>query len=123
MIDFSALLREGCKFKVVSVSHLAELQQEIQASFKRGQYGEEYIQTYLPRFNFALPKELQNAQSIVIVAMPRPPTKAVFNWKGQKRPFILPPTYTAYDEKRLHVEALVAQAVGKEYFSIILSYS
>jgi epoxyqueuosine reductase len=50
--------------------------------------------------------------------MPRPPTKAIFNWNGKEQSFILPPTYTAYDEKRLHVERLVAEAVGKEDYRI-----
>jgi epoxyqueuosine reductase len=50
--------------------------------------------------------------------MPRPPTKAIFNWNGKKQSFILPPTYTAYDEKRIYVERLVAEAVGKKGFKI-----
>jgi epoxyqueuosine reductase len=117
-VDFSVLLREGLKFKMFSTRHLAELQQEIQTSFQNGHYGEEYTQTYLHRFNFAAPKEPKNVQSIIIVAMPRHPTKAIFNWNGQKLSFMLPPTYTAYDEKRLHVETLVAKAVGKAGFKI-----
>lgn len=50
--------------------------------------------------------------------MPRPITKAIFNWRGEKRSFILPPTYTAYDEKRLYVERLVARDVGGEGYKI-----
>ncbi len=118
MVDFSALKLEGCKFEVVSISHLSELESEISASYQKGQYGDEFTQTYQPRFRFESPEMLKTAKSIIIVAMPRGPTKAVFNWKGEKKAFILPPTYTAYDEKRLHVEALVAEAVGSEGFKI-----
>lgn len=50
--------------------------------------------------------------------MPRPPTKATFSWNGKKQSFLLPPTYTAYDEKRIHVEQLVAKAVGKQNYKI-----
>lgn len=39
-------------------------------------------------------------------------------WNGKLQSFILPPTYTAYDEKRVHVEQLVAEAVGKNGYKI-----
>jgi epoxyqueuosine reductase len=118
MVNFDALQAEGCNLAVVSLSRLAELKTDLDAGFRQGQYGTEFTQTYQPRFKFAPPEELKSAKSVIIVAMPSPPTKAVFNWKGEKKTFILPPTYTAYDEKRLHVETLVAEAVGRERFKI-----
>jgi epoxyqueuosine reductase len=111
--DFKALTEENCKFRVVSTRHLADLQREIETRRDQNQFDKEFSQTYLGRFTFAPPDEFKSAQSIVVVAMPRPPTKATFNWRGKKQSFILPPTYTAYDEKRLHVEQLIAEAVGK----------
>jgi epoxyqueuosine reductase len=117
-VDFHNLARENCKFRIISTCHLPELQREIENRRDRGQFDEEFAQQYLPRFRFTPPEELRNAKSIVVVAMPRPPTKAIFNWNGKKQSFILPPTYTAYDEKRLHVEHLVAKAVGKEGYKI-----
>lgn len=78
----------------------------------------EFADRYLAGFSFLPPNDLKDAKSIIIVAMPRPPTMAVFNWKGYKRSFILPPTYTAYDEKRLRVERLVAKAASKDGFKI-----
>ena len=103
---------------MVSTSHLAELQQEIENRRNKGQFDAEFAIKYLPSFSFMPPEELINAKSIVIVAMPRPPTKAIFNWNGKKQSFVLPPTYTAYDEKRLHIEHLVAEAVGIEGYKI-----
>jgi epoxyqueuosine reductase len=50
--------------------------------------------------------------------MPRLPTRATFNWNGKQQSFILPPTYTVYDEKRLCIEHLVADAVGKRGYRI-----
>ena len=118
-IDFHNLIEENCKFRVVSTSnHIAELQGEIESRQNQGQFENEFAQQYLHRFRFLAPDELREAKSLVVVAMPRPPTKAVFNWKGKKQSFILPPTYTAYDEKRLHVERLVAEAVGKNGYKI-----
>lgn len=112
------LTGENCRFRVVSTSHLPELKGEIQTRRFQGQFDREFAETYLDKFKFTPPDEPKEAQSIVVVAMPRPLTKAVFNWKGKKQSFILPPTYTAYDEKRLHVERLVADAVGKEDYGV-----
>jgi epoxyqueuosine reductase len=117
MADFGLLLQEGCKLKVVSVKHIDELQMEITQRYQNHEFDNEFAKEYIPRFKFQAPAEL-DAKSIIVVAMPRPLTKAVFNYKGTKRSFILPPTYTAYDEKRLHVENLVARAVGAEGYNI-----
>jgi epoxyqueuosine reductase len=121
MVDFDLLQREGCKVKVVSAEHLAELQAEIMQRYGDGEFDAEFAKEYIPRFKFQAPAEL-HAKSIIVVAMPRPPTKAIFNYRGTKHVFILPPTYTAYDEKRLHVEGLVAKAVGTRGFRIATPY-
>lgn len=111
-MDFGNLDQEKCKFRTISTSHLLDLQREIENRKEKGQFDPEYAEKYLPSFQFTPPEELRNAKSIVVVAMPRPPTKAIFTWKGKKQSFILPPTYTAYDQKRLYVEQLVSEAVG-----------
>jgi epoxyqueuosine reductase len=117
MVSFEPLEKEGCKAKVVSVEHLADLQTEIKQRYSDGEFDVEFANRYIPRFKFQTPADL-DAKSIVVVAMPRLPTRAVFNYKGKKHAFILPPTYTAYDEKRLQVENLVAQSVGADGYRI-----
>ncbi|MFB3888184.1 MAG: 4Fe-4S double cluster binding domain-containing protein [Candidatus Bathyarchaeia archaeon] len=117
-VNFRNLTREGFKFSIVSADHVGELQSEIIGRQTQGQFDKEFAEMYVPTFKFAPPDELKNAQSIIIVAMPRPPTKATFHWKGMQRTFTLPPTYTAYDEKRLHVERLVSEAVDAQGFRI-----
>jgi epoxyqueuosine reductase len=96
----------------VSITHLADLQREVQTCQARGEFDEEFAKTYIPTFKFSPPNELKNAKSIVVVAMPCPPTKAIFNWNGKKQAFILPPTYTAYDEMLLQIERFVSEAVS-----------
>ncbi|MGD6807707.1 MAG: 4Fe-4S double cluster binding domain-containing protein [Candidatus Bathyarchaeia archaeon] len=112
-VNFEALLREGCKCRVVSIRRLADLQSEIELRLEKRQFDDRFARDYMYRFKYAPPEELETARSIIIVAMPRPPTKAVFNWKGTKPSFLLPPTYAVNDQKRLHVEKLVAEAVGQ----------
>ena len=84
-IDFGALSNKGCKFSVVSTSHLVELQAEIEMRREKGQFDAEFALKYMSRFKFTPPKELKNAKSIIVVAMPRPSTKAIFNWNGKSR--------------------------------------
>jgi epoxyqueuosine reductase len=116
--NFHKLLKENCKVSVVSTSRLAELQQEIEGRLNKGEFNKEFSREYLYRFKFAPPPELANAQSLIVVAMPRPPTRATFIWKGKPQSFILPPTYTAYDEKRIYVERMVAEEVGKAGYKV-----
>jgi epoxyqueuosine reductase len=110
--DFSALAQANCRFRIVSTTHIEDMQREVETRQARGEFDAEFAKTYIPRFKFSPPDELGNAKSIVVVAMPRPPTKAIFNWNGKKQHFILPPTYTAYDEMRLQVERFVSEAVS-----------
>ncbi|MCJ7763515.1 FeS-binding protein [Candidatus Bathyarchaeota archaeon] len=116
--NFDRLLKENFKVSIVSTNHLAELEQEIKSRWNKGEFNEEFSREYLPRFKFAPPPELANAQSLIVVAMPRPLTRAIFMWKGKSQSFILPPTYTAYDEKRIYVERAVAEEVGKYSYKV-----
>ncbi len=116
--NLNSLLEENFKVSIVSTSHLTELQQEIQGRWNKGELNEEFSREYLPRFKFTPPPELPNAQSVIIVAMPRPPTQATFTWKEKPQSFTLPPTYTAYDEKRIYVEHAVAEELGKTGYKI-----
>jgi epoxyqueuosine reductase len=116
-VDFCKLTEENCKVATVSISHLPELEQEIKGKQAEG-IDEQFSQEYLSRFKFTPPQELPNSQSLIVVAMPRLPTRATFNWNGKQKSFILPPTYTAYDEKRLYIERLVADAVDKKGYRI-----
>jgi len=117
-IDFQKLRDENCNFRVVSTRHLDDLQAEIENLRRQGQFDKEFADRYMLTFKFSAPEELKEASSLIIVAMPRPPTKAIFLWNGKKRSFILPPTYTAYDEKRIHIERLVLEAVGKRGYGV-----
>jgi epoxyqueuosine reductase len=77
-IDLSDLTNKGCKYRVVSISHIIDLQQEINDCQQKGQFDKEFAAKYLPSFDFSLPLQLPNAQSLIVVAMPRPLTKATF---------------------------------------------
>jgi len=112
-LDLEELTSTGCKYRAISIKHLTDLQSEIECRIENQQFNPEFQQTYLHRFKFAPPQSFENAKSIIVVAMPRSPIKAVFNYKDYKQSFILPCTYAAFDQKRSYVEAVVSKAVGE----------
>lgn len=117
---FARLLEKSCQVSMVSTAHLSELQAEIENRRNKGEFDAEFSKEYMFKFKFTPPEELSNAKSLIVVAMPRPPTEATFTWNGKQQSFILPPTYTAYDEKRIEIERLVAEAVGKEDYQVAM---
>jgi epoxyqueuosine reductase len=54
----------------------------------------------------------------MVAAIPRPQTRAIFMWKGRRRAFIIPPTYTSYDETPEQFEKVVADILSRAGFSL-----
>ena len=115
---FRELFKEGCRLAIISTRHLTDLQSEVEGRRDNGEFNAEFSKEYMFRFNFTPPEELKDAKSIIMVAVPRPPNRVVFNWRGNKHSFILPPTYAVYDQKRLEIESLVKDAVDREGYRI-----
>ncbi|MCW4029100.1 MAG: 4Fe-4S dicluster domain-containing protein [Candidatus Bathyarchaeota archaeon] len=114
--NFQKLTREENKVTVTSLSCLAKMQKELKRRSEGQEFDEAFTKEILTRFKFTPPPELKDAQSLIIVAMPRSPKKAIFDWKNKKHTFIVPPIYSAFDEKRMRVEQLVTEAVGQVGF-------
>jgi epoxyqueuosine reductase len=110
---FVRLRERGFQARIVSVSHLQELQKEIDSLRSHAFLDSQFYQDRLAWFNFQIPEDLPKAQSLIVVAVPRPQTRAIFNWNGQRRPLILPPTYTAYDSITEQVGNLLANILGE----------
>jgi len=71
---FSCLEEQGFRLRIVSVSHLHQLEQEIESLHIRGLFDSQFYQERLVRFSFQTPKDLPNVQSLIVVAVPRPQT-------------------------------------------------
>jgi hypothetical protein len=112
--DFHDLAEKNCKFRTVSIRHLSDLRDELESRQNRGELSSQIRNEYLFRFRFAPPDELSVAQSLIVVAASMPLTKAAFTWKGKQRAFILPPTYTDEDNKRIWIERGLADALRKK---------
>jgi epoxyqueuosine reductase len=113
--DLFVCLRErGFRARIVSVSHLHQLQREIEGLHSHALLDSQFYQDRLVRFNFQIPKDLPKAQSLIVVAVPRSQTRVIFTWNGRRHPLILPPTYAAYDDTTKQVESLLAKLLGEK---------
>jgi len=115
---FSRLRELGYKARTVSIDHLCLLQKQIEEQRSQGLLNSEFYQNRLDWFRFQIPESLPKAQSLIVVAVPRPQTRAVFTWNGIRRPLILPPTYTAYSNITKQVEDLLATMVNKKGYKV-----
>ena len=111
---FVRLRERGFRARIVSVFHLQELQKEIESLRSHALLDSQFYKDRLARFNFQVPEDLPKAQSLMVVAVPRPQTRAIFTWNGQRRALILPPTYTAYDDITKQIGDFAAKILGEK---------
>jgi epoxyqueuosine reductase len=110
-------LREcGFQARIVSVSHLHQLQKEIESLRSQALLDSQFYEDRLAWFSFQIPQNLPKAQSLIVLAVPRPQTRAIFIWNGQRRPLILPPTYTAYDSITNQVGNLLTRILDEKSY-------
>ena len=114
----SRLEEKGYQSRTVSVQHLRDLQEAIEGDHSRGLLNEEFYRERLTSFTFKPPNLLPEAKSLIVVAVPRPQFRAVFNWKKESVPLLIPPTYTAYDETDRQVQDLVSNVLNPEGYRV-----
>ncbi len=115
---FFRLRERGYRARMVSISHLQLLKKEIDNLRNCGLLNAEFYKRRLAWFNFQAPEDLSKARSLIVVAVPRPQTRAIFTWNGQRRPLVLPPTYTAYDVVAEQAKNLLARILGKKGYTV-----
>jgi epoxyqueuosine reductase len=89
----SRLEGPGCKARIVSVKHLAELKGEIERNHSEGLIDDGVYCDYSYAFNSEVPEALAQARSIIIVASPVPAEVATFTVNGRTLQAVIPPTY------------------------------
>lgn len=103
------LADQGYQGRVVSVQHLRELEEGIESHRREGRFEEEFDRTRLSFFRYSPPDTISKPQSLIIVAVPRPQTAAVFTWRGRKVSLVIPPTYTDYRKIAQRVADLLTE--------------
>ncbi len=87
------LNRKRAKYRLVSIEHLSEVQNEMEKHRRRGEIKEHLYQDYLNDFQFNFENHFPNAKSIFIVAIPEPQMSFMLVRKQGTTKVIVPPTY------------------------------
>ena len=114
---FVRLRERNYQARMVSISHLKLLQKEIEGFRNHGLLDSEFYKDRLAWFSFKVPKTLPKAQSMIVVAVPRPQTCAIFTWQGQRHQLIIPPTYTAYNSITEQIEKLLDKILREKGYT------
>ena len=69
---FVRLGERGFQAPIVSVSHLHQLQKEIESLRSQALLDSQFYQERLAWFSFQIPQNLPKAQSLIVVAVPNP---------------------------------------------------
>jgi len=112
------LHEHDCQGSIASVQRLNDLKAEIVDRFEKGAFDQEFYQERLSWFDFRIPDNLPTAESLIVVAVPRPQAQAIFTFNDETRTLILPPTYVAYDKTTKQTKDFLAEILGKFGFSV-----
>ncbi len=115
---FARLRERGYQARTISVAHLPLLQKQIDEQRSQKLLDRQFFEERLSWVRFQIPESLPKAQSIIVAAVPRPQTRAVFTWNGVRRPLILPPTYTAYEGIMKQVQDLLSQFLSEKGYTV-----
>lgn len=102
------LADRGYEGRIISVDHIRDLQKEIEGRYRQGSLDRDFFRERLGFFDFRIPTDLQEAESLIVIAVPRPQSQATFTWNGESRALVIPPTYVAYERTRKGIEQFVA---------------
>lgn len=112
------LAERGCKARVVPVQHVRDLREEVKGHYRQGLLDTEFYHERLAYFDFRVPNDLQEAKSLIVTAIPRPQSQAVFTWNGESRPLIIPPTYVANEKTRKRMEHLLTEVLAAKGYRV-----
>jgi len=99
----------GYKAKTVSITHLPEVQEAVGKLVRQGLVDKRLHERW--HFYLDTNKNLPEAKTIVIVAMPSPLTRVWFKYKGIAYPADIPPDYFAKAAKESHAEEILDNAL------------
>ncbi|MCG7845042.1 MAG: 4Fe-4S binding protein [Methanomassiliicoccales archaeon] len=102
-----ALRQRGYMARSMSVSHLAEVGEDVERWHREGLLDQNLYETYLARFKYRVPESFPEAKSIVVVAVPQPTCEVTFVWEGRRVRTIVPPTYANAVEVDMEIVSLL----------------
>lgn len=107
------LASQGFPARIVSIRHLADLRDAIEARHQEGSLDEEFYRERLTSFQFCPPDDLPGARSLIVLAYRDPLVRFTFRWKGQPVVVSVPPTYLHAVQKEKQIESLLAEELAR----------
>ena len=92
----------GYKAKTVSIRHLPEVQEAVGKLVRQGLLNQRLHEGW--HFYLQTNRNLPEANTIIVVAMPQPITRIWFTWQGTAYPADIPPDYFAKAEHQSRAE-------------------
>jgi len=108
----------GWQSRLVPISRLADLRQAICGRYEEGLIDEALYREQLAAFSFTRPADLPDARSILIVAVPTPQMRIIFQWQGKRLPVVIPPTYVSYTPRTESVQGILAAWLLQEGYRL-----
>lgn len=95
------LAESGYQYKIISSSHIHDLQSEIEGQYRQGLFDEEFYSEELTGFDFKVAESLAGSLSLIIVAAPQPHMSVTFSRQGESYRAIIPPTYSYETDRQI----------------------
>ncbi len=118
---FADLHEQGYRASVVSVTHLPDLREGIEGPRREGLLDAALGRQYLDAFRFCPPDDLQDARSVIVVAVPQPAVRFTFHRQGAPRHAVVPPTYLHAARIDEQVRALLAGTLAPAGYRVALA--
>ncbi len=97
----------GGVVRLVSITHLHDLEQQMSNLRKQHYLAEEFNLEEIAGFNFRPPKDIPAAKSLILLAYPHYPTRFRFAYKGKEKSYLVPPTYLhGRESDQQHIEPI-----------------
>ena len=91
---YSASEQKGCRAKVIPVSRIRDVKDEIESYHRQGIFDETFYRDRLGNFEFDVPASYPEARCIIVASAPQPQQKVKFSFRGNIFHFIIPLTYS-----------------------------
>lgn len=115
----SQLKEQNFDGRIVSIKHLRDLQNAIEAYHKQGLFDDEFYKVWITEFVFSPPENMPTPGSLIIVAVPQPQYRITFEWNGKSHPFFIPPNYLYYSDTQ--VENILSQVLRRENYGVAMA--
>ena len=104
--------KQGWQGAIVSIGRVKDLETEIGSRRQKGLLDPVLFDKYLASFDFSCERRLADARSLIIVAVPQPQVRVVFETGHDSFPVMIPPTYACSIDQQVSAK-LVATGISE----------